>query len=660
MGMEVQVAGAENLTERMGSALNKELLSVARLWIRQALTSVLQGDATSYDHLIQELSNIDAGDPVQEANLVMTLKALSQAVSSINEHHHGTLLSCVLGMSFWNYSLDVADVLMEFIINLATSNGGFVDKCLDMLVRNFLPPSCGLPLHMDSLTRRQILGGLTAEQLLLKKEGHLARKSEILERVHLAIQQIAELVPTAALRLQPIILRRMPHRIIHKDWNALYVENMLRVESSAVGEIIGSRILMAVVDRLIEIDVEIRWEHILHEDSSKVYVFEMEMEEDEENEEDPGKPGSEANIQFAKSSDGKQSLDEVADKMDVLMELALNHLNICAYEGRLAQVYNTLMHSFQSTILNTHKSKFTQFLIFYLCSLAPATCGANFASLLCDIFVSKSRAPNTRMTTAAYLASYLARAKYLPLFVISASLKRLVDWCLQYTPQQNNEKKTINPGLYGVFYSACQAIMYVLCFRLKLLMDDPKQRLLIEELPLKKILEHKLNPLKVCLPSVVEEYLRQVKAVHLFDVSQYTSSNNMLETEESKAFGGVERLDMFFPFDPYLLKQSDRFVRPNFTFWSMVQTPHDEDDLDDQEDHMISDPWDEDLENVERHTLREGYESQSDNEDFEEFECAMNKMSITPKHTAFRVPAKLLASAEPRPDMPARLYPTAI
>ena len=35
----------------------------------------------------------------------------------------------------------------------------------------------------------------------------------------------------------------------------MYVENMLRVESSAIGEIIGSRILMAVVDRLIEIDV---------------------------------------------------------------------------------------------------------------------------------------------------------------------------------------------------------------------------------------------------------------------------------------------------------------------------------------------------------------------------------------------------------------------
>ena len=73
---------------------------------------------------------------------------------------------------------------------------------------------------MDSLTRRLILGGLTADQLFQKKSEHLARKNEILDRVHLAIQQIAELMPTAALRLQPIILRRMPHRVIHKDWNA--------------------------------------------------------------------------------------------------------------------------------------------------------------------------------------------------------------------------------------------------------------------------------------------------------------------------------------------------------------------------------------------------------------------------------------------------------
>eukprot|EP01018_Ginkgo_biloba_P024889 Gb_12535 [translate_table: standard] len=169
----------------MGNISGQEVLFIARLWIRQALTFVLQ------------------------------------------------------------------DVLMEFIINLATSNGGFVDKYLDMLVRNLLPPSCGLPLFMDSLTRRLIL----------------------------------DLVPTIALRLQRIILRRMPHKSIHKDWNAL----------------------------LIEIDVEIRWEHILHEDLSKVYVFDMEMDDDEENEEDLG---SEAKVQLPISFVAMQSLGEVVDKMD--------------------------------------------------------------------------------------------------------------------------------------------------------------------------------------------------------------------------------------------------------------------------------------------------------------------------------------------------------
>ncbi|KAH9309371.1 hypothetical protein KI387_037282, partial [Taxus chinensis] len=31
-------------------------------------------------------------------------------------------------------------------------------------------------------------------------------------------------------------------------------------------------------------------------------------------------------------------LGEIADKMDVLMELTLNHLNICAHEGHLPQL----------------------------------------------------------------------------------------------------------------------------------------------------------------------------------------------------------------------------------------------------------------------------------------------------------------------------------
>lgn len=64
----------------------------------------------------------------------------------------------------------------------------------------------------------------------------------------------------------------------------------------------------------------------------------------------------------------------------------------------------------------------------------------------------------------------------------------------------------------------------------------------------------------MCLPSIVNEFLRQSKAAGLFMTLDKFDFDDYLESELSKEFGGRERLDMFFPFDPCLLKKSDRFV----------------------------------------------------------------------------------------------------
>jgi hypothetical protein len=45
------------------------------------------------------------------------------------------------------------------------------------------------------------------------------------------------------------------------------------VESSVVGEIFGRIVLMEVNHKVVQIDVEIRKEYVLHEYSSKVYTF---------------------------------------------------------------------------------------------------------------------------------------------------------------------------------------------------------------------------------------------------------------------------------------------------------------------------------------------------------------------------------------------------
>jgi len=163
-----------------------------------------------------------------------------------------------------------------------------------------------------------------------------------------------------------------------------------------------------------------------------------------------------------------------------------------------------------------------------------------------------------------------------------------------------------------------------------------------------------LNPLKVCLPSIVEEFLRQAKAARLFTVSETFVFNDLLESELSRAFGGMERLDMFFPFDPCLLKKSDRFIRPNFVFWSMVRTTYDDDEEGSSEEDVFEDFTGRSGENVVDDAMAASYEEHD--LDLDEFDYSMTKMSITPKNSLnYRFGGELHRGAM---QMPSRIRPS--
>ncbi|WRX10729.1 RNA polymerase I specific transcription initiation factor RRN3 - like 1 [Theobroma cacao] len=530
--------------------------------VKDALTSVLSGDSNSYNQLVAVMHHSKRLAPDEVALLETTLKALAGAVSCIDTTLHDSLLSAIFSMSMWNYGPHVADALAELIVSLAISNGKYLDLCLGMLVSNFTPP----PYFLDKL----------------KLPRGLERKGQVLSLVHAAFKKISDYIPLAPLRLSNIVLQGMP-TIYHKDRAiVIYVENMLKLESGEIGELVGSTMLMAVVDQLIELDLEIGWDAILQDDFSKG-IFEMELEDVDEVEESAEQDTGEFRLS-RKSLAG----NSIAELLDNLLVLTFEHLESCERAGRLAKVFETLLQSFQITVMSAYKSKFTQFVMFYACALDPDYCGMRFATMLADLFVQDSHPQPIRMSAVAYLASYLSRAKFLSASLISSMLKRLVDWCLEYGKTPDGD---INPNAHRVFYSGCQAeffpnmsqaIMYVLCFRMKVFMDVPRLKMQLL-MPMEQILKHKLNPLKVCLPSVVEEFLRQSKAACLFTVSKTFVFDGLLESELSRAFGGLERLDTFFPFDPCLLKRCDRSF--------------DEQGL-----------------------------------DLDEFDCALKKMSITPKN----------------------------
>ncbi|XP_042486745.1 RNA polymerase I-specific transcription initiation factor RRN3 [Macadamia integrifolia] len=610
MGLELASYGTEYYEEMADVDFSdSEVVS----YVRDTLKSVAQGDTDRYNQLIGVMHHSEGLAPDEVALLVTSLKALSGVVSYVDIVLHEALLSSIFGMSMWNYGPDVVDALVELIKSLAVSNGVFVDSCLDMLVRNFMPPKSFISFLR--LPRGCII------------------KDEVLNRVHAALTDIAYLVPLAPSRLLPIILRRMPNMFDNEALLVIYVESMFRLESSAIGELIGSTMLMAVVDRLVDLDVEIGWDEIIQEDASKG-IFHMELEDVEETEDFVVKDGS----KFSKGTMCGLNFggNVVADKLDSLMLLTCQHLESCYDEGRLAKVFDTLLQSFRITILNAYKSKFAQFVMFYSCSLDPGSCAVRFANLLSDIFMCETHPPLTRMSAAAYLGSYLARAKFLSSSLISYMLKRLIGWCYKYIQIQDGEVKTINPEAHRIFYSGCQAVMYVLCFRMSSMVDVPPLKSQLFQMPLEQILHHPLDPLKVCLPSIVKEFLRQAKAARLFTVSENFLFSDLLESDSSKAFGGTERLDMFFPFDPCLLKKSDRFIRPNFVYWSMVRTTYDDDDEASGEEDDDNDD-DDAARSFDEHGI-----------DLDDFESSMNKMSITPKARApMRMPAKIRPSTSP-------------
>ncbi|KAE9607849.1 putative RNA polymerase I specific transcription initiation factor RRN3 [Lupinus albus] len=585
--------------------------------VRDALASVTSvdgGDRENYDELVGYLHPKKYLNPHEIALLVTTLKALSGAASYIDSSYHEALLFAVSRMSLWNYGTDVMDALLELIISLAASNGKYIDWCLEMLVKNFVPP------YFD----------------ILKHENGIDKKNNVLSRVHAALKDIADLVPLAPLRLSPIVVQRMPSVFSKEPEIVAYVENMLRLESGAIGEIVSGTMLPALVDRLIELDVEIGWDGLLQEDAKG--MFEMELEDDADIEYDDAKYDtlSSSELLFRKSLQGNL----VVEKLDSLMVLTFLHLESCQSSGRLAEVFNVLLGSFRRTILNAYKSKFTQFVMFYASALDPEECGVKFAKVLLEMFVSDVNPPITRMSAVAYLASYLSRAKFISAALVASILQSLVGWCIDYC---NSHDFDMNPRAHQVFYSACQAIMYVLCFRLRSLMDIPRLKYQIQKMPIESILKHKLCPLKVCLPTIVEEFLRQAKAAQLFMTSESFVFNDLLESDLSRAFGGMDRLDMFFPFDPCLLKKSESYIKPHFVRWSKVKTTYDSDngDLSDSGSDVSDDDFgDGDAE-----------EMIDDDMMVNIVGIDLNRMSITPKNRSFR-------QLEQSTRMPASIRPS--
>ncbi|KAL6220829.1 hypothetical protein ACLB2K_008583 [Fragaria x ananassa] len=602
------------------------------LHVKDVLLSVSSGDVVSvenYRELVGRLYRPARHSPDDVAKLVASLKGLSGAASYIDSAVHVGLLNPLFEMSLWNYGPDVMDALIELIISLASSSGKYVDLCLAMLTRHFETP----PRFLEKL---KLPYGLT-------------KKDQVLSRVHSALKDISEVVPLSPARMVTIVSDHLElyrqKRGTSTHGLVIFVENMLKLEGGALGEVVRVSMLMKVVELLLLLDVEMgSWDKVLQDHG----IFQMELEDVDDFTEDFLNDGTE---HAREATINGVTLKSLAEKLDTLIVLTFEHLESCEASGRLNEVFKTLLETFRNKVLTTCKSKFVQFVMFYACALDPVNCGEEFATNLVEIFVYDANLTSLRMRAVAYLASYLSRAMFMSASVVVQTLKRLVGWCFNFV---KTKKGGVNPENDKLFYAACQAIMYLLCFRMRSLMDDPQSKSLLAGLPLESILSTQISPLKACVPSIVKEFLWQANAAGLITAEEFDFDDD-LESEYSWVWGGKEELHKLFPFDPCLLRNSDRFIRPNFIYWSMVQRTYDDEDKEGSSDEDGDEAFAVDNEeNVMDYEILQCLEEQQ----FGEVDNALNKMSITPKdslHSRFggavnkpmRMPSRIRPSTSP-------------
>lgn len=256
---------------------------------------------------------------------------------------------------------------------------------------------------------------------------------------------------------------------------------------------------------------------------------------------------------------------------------------------QLRSQFYSLLSIFDRTILNTFKSRYTQFLVFWFASLdsefvdifqgmlveralfGPSELGGLAVSTTPSSGSTNTTPELTRAAAASYIGSFVSRAK----FVDRDSTRRVVgvlceylqayldglDVALRaYTDSDGSQGLAVGaPSQHVVFYAVTQAVLLIFCFRWRELiidfdeeeeehqrqqraksrMDPPsisisarirKDKWIPELRVLKRVVMSVLNPLKVCSPGVVSQFARvahQTDFVYCYSILESNKRNSL-------------------------------------------------------------------------------------------------------------------------------------
>jgi len=307
-------------------------------------------------------------------------------------------------------------------------------------------------------------------------------------------------------------------------------------------------------------------------------------------------------MQEVEPTKGKDGFEEeaITDKKPVLEDdiekVVKNKVAVFSPE-KAEPIVKIMMKLFTTHLLTSHKLNNLQYIIFYLFN-QNKTYAKEFISLTWEAFKCVNHASIIRQAAISHFSGFLCRSLEIGYKTLCKRLKQLVNWIHDYMNRDSSsacDYMAVNLDIHGPFYSACQAVFYIIAFRHTDLAQNDDLTV-IRELDLTSIISHPLNPLRVVNKAVLKMFSKVMAHYQIVYCNNIIKRNQRITLPviglSSDGAGGINSkallLDDHFPYDPYLLPQTDHLIQPLYRKFEGLKdcasdTDYDAEDGDDNE-----------------------------------------------------------------------------
>jgi RNA polymerase I-specific transcription initiation factor RRN3 len=456
-------------------------------------------------------------------------------------------------------------------------------------------------------------------------------RDQLSSRVHVALKYLLRLIPSASSTLSPILSAKFPFADETKKLHITYIDNLIRLIDYAPE--LKSDIFALITDRLVKIDVQMQVDlDDLDDDVAAAIVQAISLNPSAREEDDDGENSDASNADSITSDESihedSSRIKEVqgnVEKMDAILDLLFTiydpyFSNPNSVEA--ASMFETLLGHFANIILPTYRSRHTQFLLFHFAQTAEHLVD-QFAGTCVQLAFQSGRPAVLKQSSAAYLASFVARGSHVQPHVVRTVFD-LIGSNLDHI-RAENELTCRGPDLkrYSTFYAMTQALLYIFCFRWRdlitsseIMEDDDPTAFVGQDLnwtpgikeTLSRTIYSKLNPLKICSPPIVSEFAKiahHLRFMYVYPLLETNKRIRLSQFSSNQANGALRdtgneghneswhQLDAYFPFDPYQLPVSKRWIENDYVQWKGIPGLNQGEEDEESEDEEGDDELDE-------------------------------------------------------------------